>query len=104
MNREPWTVNREPFIRPDCSLSSDSRILIIQPSPYGLLFTSAGSASSRALISSTSPLSGENSSDTAFTASMVPKTSCFLYFAPTFGSSTNTMSPSSPCAKSVMPM
>ena len=48
---------------------------------------SAGSLSSRSLTATTSPAIGEKSSDTAFTASIVPKTSCFPNFDPTFGSS-----------------
>ena len=52
------------------------RTRIIHPSPYGSVLTSAGSLSSRWFTATTSPATGANSSDTAFTASIVPKTSC----------------------------
>jgi len=51
----------------------------------------------------TSPETGENSSETAFTDSIVPKTSPCFTCRPISGSSTKTTSPSWRCAKSVMP-
>jgi len=58
---------------------------------------------SAALTSMTSPDTGANSSDTAFTDSIVPKACPFVTAAPPSGSSTNTTSPSCFCAKSVIP-
>ena len=57
----------------------------------------------RALTATTSPDTGENSSDTALTDSMLPNTSPCWTCRPTSGSSTNTTSPSWRWAKSVMP-
>jgi hypothetical protein len=61
--------------------------LIIQPSPYGSLLTSAGSPSRRGFTSTTSPATGMNSSLTAFTASIVPNTPCESNDWPGFGRS-----------------
>src|SRR5207245_548705 len=81
---------------PSNSLGSLIFTLTIQPLPYGSRFTRAGSCSSALLISRIVPATGEYSSDTAFTASIVPKTSRCLNATDAFGSSTNTTSPSSP--------
>src|SRR6266567_2805661 len=83
---------------PSNSLGSLTLTFTIQPLPYGSRFTSAGSCSSALLTSTTVPATGVYSSDTAFTASMVPKVSRCLNVAAALGSSTNTTSPSSPCA------
>jgi hypothetical protein len=49
------------------------------------------------------PATGQNSSDTALTDSMVPNGSSASHPSPTFGISTKTTSPSCLAAKSVMP-
>ena len=64
----------------------------------GALFTASGRSVSALLTSVTSPATGLYSSETAFTDSMVPKTSPLLNVRPTSGSSRNTSSPSCFCA------
>src|SRR6266511_1876825 len=83
---------------PSNSLGSLTFTFTIQPLPYGSRFTRAGSCSSALLVSTIEPVTGEYSSDTALTASIVPKTSRCLNPAAALGSSTNTTSPSSPWA------
>src|SRR5207245_4114151 len=67
-----------------------NRTLIIQPSPYGSVFTSSGFSASASLTSTTSPETGANSSETALTDSMLPISSPCSSSLPTCGSSTNT--------------
>src|SRR3954470_10451937 len=74
------------------------RIFIIQPSPYGSVLTNSGFSLSASLTSTTSPDTGENSSETALTDSMLPNSSPSSSSVPTCGSSTKTTSPSSFCA------
>src|SRR5262249_44176028 len=66
--------------------------------PCGSEFTVSGLALSDAFTSTTSPETGANSSETAFTDSMVPNDWPWTIFVPTAGSSTNTTSPSCCCA------
>src|SRR5258707_682416 len=68
------------------------------------MFTTSGFLGSSALTSTTSPVTGANRSETAFTDSTTPKVFMATTFAPTFGSSTKTTSPSCSWAKAVMPM
>src|SRR5215218_10658991 len=86
------------------SASSEARSLTIQPSPYGSSLIFSGASSRDELTSTTSPPTGEYRSETALTLSTVPKESPATMVAPLSGSSTNTTSPSSSWAWSVMPM
>src|SRR5437899_11298456 len=79
---------------PSNSFGSLSLTLTIHPLPYGSRFTRAGSCSSALLTSTTVPATGVYGSDTALTASIVPKASRCLDAAVALGSSTNTTSPS----------
>src|SRR4051812_1437036 len=80
-----------------------SEILIIQePCASELIFSEAVVSSS--LIAVTLPDAGANRSETAFTDSTEPNVLPALTSAPTFGSSTKTMSPSACWAWSVMPI
>src|SRR5581483_4619727 len=69
----------------------------------GSEFTSSGFLGSSALTSTTSPDTGANRSETAFTDSTTPKVFSAVTRVPTFGSSTNTTSPSCSWANAVMP-
>src|SRR5258705_2945719 len=80
-----------------------TRIRIIHPFSYGDWLISAGFSFNSVLTATTSPDTGAKRSLTVLTASIVPKIFIWVTRAPTCGSSTNTTSPSSPCAKSVMP-
>src|SRR5436305_13898082 len=73
------------------------RIFIIQPSPYASVLTSSGFSLSASLTSTTSPDTGEKSSETALTDSMLPNSSPCSSSVPTCGSSTKTTSPRSFC-------
>ena len=64
----------------------------------------SGLATSAEFTSTTSPATGENSSETAFTDSTVPKLAWASSLRPTSGSSRYTTSPSCFCAYSVIPM
>src|SRR6478672_419515 len=75
-----------------------------QPSPYGSEFTSVGSLARSRLMSTTTPPIGAKSSDTASSASMVPKTSSRENFSSRAGSSTKMVSPSSCCPYAVRPI
>ena len=55
--------------------------------PCGSLFTISGFSVSEVFTSITSPLTGAYNSDTAFTDSIVPKTSPYYTVRPTSGSS-----------------
>src|SRR5437764_10282141 len=63
-------------------------ILIIQPSPYGSLFTFSGSSFSEVLASVTLPATGVKISDTALTDSTDPNESLAANSSPAFGNST----------------
>jgi hypothetical protein len=84
------------------SAGSLTVILTIHPSPYGSEFTNSGWFANAAFISVTVPVTGRNKSLTVFTASTVPKTAPASSGLPMV--SIYTISPSSPCAKSVMPI
>src|SRR5207245_9518059 len=75
----------------------------IQPLPYGSWLTISGFCASSPLTSTTSPETGAKRSDTALTDSTTPKFLLAVTFAPTFGSSTNTTSPSCSWAYAVIP-
>src|SRR6266571_6491034 len=64
------------------------RILIIQPSPYGSLFTFSGSSASESLTAITAPVTGVNISETALTDSTEPNGSFAANSSPPFGNST----------------
>src|SRR6185503_9470420 len=76
----------------------DILILIIHPVPYGSELTFSGSSASDSLISTTSPATGVNTSETALTDSTDPNDSLVSNLSPGFGSSTYTTSPSESCA------
>src|SRR5690606_12923870 len=73
-------------------------ILIIHPAVYGSPLTDSGASFRPSLTSVTSPPSGVNISETAFTDSTEPKDSCVSNLSPTRGRSTYTTSPSECCA------
>src|SRR3954470_6399170 len=77
-------------------------LTIHDPCASELIFSNAVVSSS--LIAVTLPEAGANRSETAFTDSTEPKVLPALTSAPTFGSSTKTMSPSACWAWSVMPI
>src|SRR6267378_7881557 len=66
----------------------DISMRIIQPSTYGSSFTFSGSSASVSLAPTTSPDTGENTSETAFTDSTEPNASLAANSSPGFGSST----------------
>ena len=79
------------------SLGFFSVIFTIQE-PWASLFTFSGEVASSPLTSVTVPDAGANRSDTALTDSTVPNVLPAVSSAPTFGVSTNTMSPRDCCA------
>ena len=58
-----------------------------QPSPYGSSFTISGSSTAFWFTSSTSPESGETTSETALTDSTSPYDASFVTVAPASGAS-----------------
>src|SRR5687768_15986290 len=79
------------------------RSLSIQPSPYGSLFTSSGSADRAPLMAVTSPETGAKRSLTALTDSTTPNGFASSRARPVSGNSTKTMSPSWSAAYWVIP-
>src|SRR5699024_11982820 len=77
--------------------------VIIQAFSYGDSFTNSGLSSSSSFTLVIVPLIGAYNSETVFTDSTVPKDSLNVIVSPTSGSSTNTMSPNSLWANSVIP-
>src|SRR5580704_15626954 len=75
-----------------------------QPSPYGSWLSNSGLAASAALFATTLPARGLYTSDAAFTDSTTAQASPARSVRPASGTSTNTRSPSAPCAWSVMPI
>src|SRR5689334_16504851 len=71
--------------------------------PYGSSFTFCGASSSAALTATISPESGAGMSEAALTDSTTAHSSPRFTLRPAAGCCTNTTSPSSSCAKSVMP-
>ena len=69
-----------------------------------LVASGTGSSSNFLLNDKTSPFIGINKSETVLTASIDPKTSSFSRSSPSVSTSTKTISPSSPCANSVIPI
>src|SRR5699024_157577 len=84
--------------------SSETSTTIIQAFSYGDSLTNSGLSSSSSLTSTTFPLTGAYSSETVLTDSTLPNGSSASNSSPTSGNSTNTMSPNSDWAKSVIPM
>ena len=76
----------------------DTSFTLINHASYGALLIVSGASRSSSLISSTSPVTGEYTSDTAFTDSTSPNTSPASTLSPASGRFTNTRSPSADCA------
>src|SRR5579883_1458467 len=73
---------------------SDISTSIIHPSPYGSWLTSSGRSMSFSFTSTTVPLTGAKRSEAVLTDSTTPNVFPCSTRVPTFGSSTNTTSPS----------
>src|SRR5699024_4552386 len=91
-------------IRPSTSEASAGSTTIIHACSYGDSFTYSGLSSSSSFTSSTLPLIGAYNSETVLTDSTLPNGSPAVMSSPSSGSSTNTISPSSDCAKCVIPI
>src|SRR6266508_4393117 len=90
-------------MRASSSLGSAMVMTISQPAPYGSWLTCSGRSVRPWFTSLTSPDSGAKRSETALTDSTTPKLCIWRTRVPTFGSSTNTTSPSWSWAYSVIP-
>ena len=71
--------------------------------PHNLIGRTFITAKLTSFTSTTTPATGEYTSDAALTLSTLPKDSPAAYFAPTEGRSTKTTSPRAAAAKSVIP-
>src|SRR3984885_8503878 len=90
-------------IRTSTSEGSVSLTFTSQPSPYGSSLIVSGLSASNSLTAVTSPDSGANTSETAFTDSTSVYASSLLTSAPTFGASKKTTSPRASWAYQVIP-